>query len=132
MRLSFLGWVHKKLHPVDRAFEISQTGSGHSEMRDDLALCDNGIPVADVGEGFKRHADDAVVESKIWGRVEIDYGRHCTPYQGEWGDLRSGQAFIGHDGNPWVWEASKECWLPITESSRADAYAKMRNVVPSV
>ena len=26
--------------------------------------------------------------------------------------------FVGHDGLPWVWEDSKQCWLPVTELSR--------------
>jgi hypothetical protein len=34
--------------------------------------------------------------------------------------------FVGHDGIPWLWEASQSCWLPVTESSRAGQYAALQ------
>ena len=100
------------------------------QVRDDLPKRSQAIAASNVDHRLKGDVGDARVEPVIRSCVEIYDRRKCATHWGELREIRSGLGFIGHDGNPWVWEASKECWLPIMESSRADAYASAKTCAP--
>jgi hypothetical protein len=74
------------------------------------------------------------VDMPIEGRVlKINEGSMCASDPGNFAsyawdsfDHRRNVGFLGHDGVPWLWEADKQCWLPVTESSRAADYAALQ------
>jgi hypothetical protein len=89
------------------------------------------VVVRNVEDGFECHVGDPVKYPEIWYGIKI-YNRSVSA-SGVcqwWEGWRGRQGFIGHDGIPWLWEASKECWLPVTESSHAAAYAILKNGAP--
>jgi hypothetical protein len=85
----------------------------HSEMGDGLAFSNDRSVNGGVNKRFKSDVCDSLIESKIRGSFEIDKGGNSAAdfRQGNLGDWRRHCGFVGHDGVPWLWESSEECWF---------------------
>ena len=107
-------------------------------MRDDDTV--DGDPAIRAGSHelrcFKRDLSNAAVgQPKEAGAVKVDEGRvgagdsgNLAPSGGNTlgDDWRSRVGFVGHDNLPWLWEPSKQDWVPVTETRHAGAYAAMQ------
>jgi hypothetical protein len=86
--------------------------------------------LAGACEGDFADSIDVSVEERA---LKINEGGVCASDPGNfagcaWNSLhyRRNCGFLGHDGVPWLWEAEKQCWLPVTKSSRATDYAALQ------
>src|SRR5438046_3184923 len=75
-------------------------------------------------DSLKSNICNTIVESKRAGQVEIDEGRisagdgrDAPLYARDNLDYRTWFGFVGHDGAAWLWDARKQCWRHIRESS---------------
>jgi hypothetical protein len=79
-----------------------------------------------INDSLKGNSNDAARVSESGGLVKVyDWSSRAADLR-QWGDWRVRSGFIGHDGLPWFWEESRSCWVPVTESSHAGAYAASR------
>jgi hypothetical protein len=126
---SLWGWIGQQFDSCYRAFQSRHSLRAHSKMGDGLAFSNDRSVNGCVNKRFKSDVCDSLIEPKIRGSFEINNRGNSAADcgQGNLGDWRRHCGFIWHDGVPWLWESSKECWLPVTESSRADEYADLQS-----
>jgi hypothetical protein len=132
IRWTFRLWFGHQQDSVKGAAEASNSrdiadkaGNYNSVEKDTFAL---GITGNLTGYGERNFAN-AVEEAKEGRVLEINKrgisacncGNLARDARNIFDDRFLG--FVGHDGVPWLWESSKECGLPVTESSRAHAAA---------
>jgi hypothetical protein len=131
--LRFIKWLREKFNPFNSALEVGETMNAHSQMGGNGSAHSNfTVVVGDVKNNLKGHIGDAVENPEVRDAIEIDHGRISARGIKQWReDWRVGQGFIGQDGIPRIWETSKQCWLPLSESSRAGGCATLKSDAPS-
>ncbi len=135
IRRTFWHWFGHKDDAIQCGAEAFDSQQVSSKMTNDNAI-DNRFSI------FGSPEQSGGLQSDLAYSIEMTIKRSCVEidkrsiparYSGNaalnarnaFNDLGS-IGFVGHDGLPWLWETSKECWLPVTESSYAAAYATLK------
>jgi hypothetical protein len=123
------GWIGQQFNSFYCFFKGAHGLTAHAQVSNHNTFRDNIVINRGVSERFQRDVCHSPLESKIWGSVEVNersYGASNLS-QGDYGDWRGFVGFVGRGGVPWLWEADKQCWLPVTESSRVAEYAALKD-----
>src|SRR5271165_1282029 len=135
IRWAFWLWFGHQQNAIERGAKSSNGGDVAAKVcHDDAIQNDFAIGICtEYPPCFHRDLSDAVQQSVERNVLEINEGSIRAAYRGNAASNARNRfndgglvGFIGHDGVPWVWEASKGCWLPVTESSRASEYAALQ------
>jgi hypothetical protein len=121
IRRALWRWFGHKQDVVDSGAQTHHGGHAHPQMSYDRSVYGNPA-VRPAGQRLARgqsHLGNPVEQSHEVA-VKINEGR-----VGVGDDWRRYVGFVGDGNIPWLWEDSEQRWLPVTESSRAAAYARI-------